>query len=573
MIHLGDITKINGHRAPIVDVITGGSPCQDLSVAGRRAGLDGERSGLFMEQIRIVKEMRDHDRELHGGRTDVNLRPRYMVWENVPGAFSSNKGRDFQAVISEIVRIAEPQSPDVPMPQRGGWPKAGCIYDEMGRWSVAWRVHDAQFWGVPQRRKRIALVTDFGGLSAAEILFERKGLSRYPAEGGEKGKSVTRSSESCFGAAGFCTEHSAKARSIGYGDEISPTLRAETVPATVYENHSQDSRYTGPLNTAPTVSATYGMGGNNQPFVVENQTYAIRPDNTSAPPLAGEDISPTIRMGEGPNGTANIAVATDMVFESINGEVAGTLDASYYKGCGERQGVEREVVCIGNGQADQTKMSDKVGALNCMHDQQAVMVTAFDCRNLRENHQKSGTLQSKPNGGYSLNYINPIISASIVSRFMQATEDVVSTIIASDYKEPPIISGGSDLTYIVRRLTPLECERLQGFPDGWTDIGEWMDGKGKRHKDADSPRYKALGNSIALPFWQFLARRICAQYERNITMASLFDGIGGFPLVFERCGAKAVWASEIEEFPIAVTKRRFPEADCRYRKKKKEGKA
>ena len=115
--------------------------------------------------------------------------------------------------------------------------------------------------------------------------------------------------------------------------------------------------------------------------------------------------------------------------------------------------------------------------------------------------------------------------------------------------------------HIVRRLTPLECERLQGFPDGWTDIGEWVDSKGKTHKDADSPRYKALGNSIALPFWQYLARRICAQYERPITMASLFDGIGGFPLVFERCGAKALWASEIEEFPIAVTRKHFPEED------------
>ena len=112
---------------------------------------------------------------------------------------------------------------------------------------------------------------------------------------------------------------------------------------------------------------------------------------------------------------------------------------------------------------------------------------------------------------------------------------------------------------VVRRLTPLECERLQGFPDGWTDIGDWVDGNGKKHKDADSPRYRALGNSICLPFWQYLARRICAQYERPITMGSLFDGIGGFPLVFERCGAKALWASEIEPFCIAVTERRFPD--------------
>ena len=176
MKHLGDITKINGAEIPIVDCITGGSPCQDLSVAGKRAGLSGERSGLFMEQLRIVKEMRKRDQE-ENGRTNQFIRPRFMVWENVPGAFSSNNGKDFQAVLTEIVRIVEPDAPDVPMPDKGKWTKSGCVYDEMGRWSIAWRVHDAQFWGVPQRRKRIALVADFGGLSAPEILFERKGLS------------------------------------------------------------------------------------------------------------------------------------------------------------------------------------------------------------------------------------------------------------------------------------------------------------------------------------------------------------------------------------------------------------
>ena len=188
MKHLGDITKLSGYTVPVVDVITGGSPCQDLSVAGKRAGLDGERSGLFMEQIRIVKEMRQHDRE--HGRADELLRPRYMVWENVPGAFSSNGGKDFQVVLTEIVRIAKPEAPDVPMPDKGKWSKSGCLYDDMGRWSVAWRVHDAQFWGVPQRRKRIALVADFGGLSAPEILFERKGLSRYPEPRSKEGQGI-----------------------------------------------------------------------------------------------------------------------------------------------------------------------------------------------------------------------------------------------------------------------------------------------------------------------------------------------------------------------------------------------
>ena len=181
MKHYGDITKLSGYDLPIVDVITGGSPCQDLSVAGKRAGLDGERSGLFMEQIRIVKEMRERDKQ--SGRTGFLIRPRYMVWENVPGAFSSNKGEDFKTVLEEIVKISCPEAPNLSENIRGGWTKSGCLYDELGRWSIAWRVHDAQFWGVPQRRKRIALVADFGGLSAPEILFERKGLRWNPEQG------------------------------------------------------------------------------------------------------------------------------------------------------------------------------------------------------------------------------------------------------------------------------------------------------------------------------------------------------------------------------------------------------
>lgn len=180
MKHLGDITKLNGAEIHVVDCITGGSPCQDLSVAGKRAGLDGERSGLFMEQIRIVKEMRK--KEMENGRTAQLVRPRWMVWENVPGAFSSNAGKDLQAVLTEIVRIVSPECPDVPMPKDGKWSKAGCLYDELGRWSVAWRVHDAQFLGVPQRRKRIALVADFAGMCAPEVLFERKGLSWHPEQ-------------------------------------------------------------------------------------------------------------------------------------------------------------------------------------------------------------------------------------------------------------------------------------------------------------------------------------------------------------------------------------------------------
>ena len=189
MKHFGDITKLSGYELPIVDVITGGSPCQDLSVAGKRAGLAGERSGLFMEQMRIVKEMRERD-ERDNGRTGWLVRPRYMVWENVPGAFSSGnpKGADFAAVLEEIIKVAEPGAAVCVCVPDGGWTKSGCYYSADGKWSIAWRLHDAQFWGVPQRRKRIALVADFGGLSAPEILFEREGVRGDLEQGAEEGK-------------------------------------------------------------------------------------------------------------------------------------------------------------------------------------------------------------------------------------------------------------------------------------------------------------------------------------------------------------------------------------------------
>ena len=261
MKHCGDITKLSGYELPAVDVIVGGSPCQDLSVAGKRAGLAGERSGLFMEQMRIVREMRDRD--VRTGRTAWAVRPRYMVWENVPGAFSSGnpKGSDFAAVIEEIVKVCQPGAcVHVPVPD-GGWTKSGCYYAEDGSWSIAWRVHDAQFWGVPQRRKRISLVADFGGLSAPEILFERKGLRGDSPKSGETGQGTSPGTEADAGGtisfleragkpggakdcsavtstqepcrqkadrtsvtAAFKFGNSENARSIGYQEECSPTL-------------------------------------------------------------------------------------------------------------------------------------------------------------------------------------------------------------------------------------------------------------------------------------------------------------------------------------------------------------
>jgi DNA (cytosine-5)-methyltransferase 1 len=416
--HLGDICKINGAEIEIVDVITGGSPCQDLSIAGKRAGLAGARSGLFVEQVRIVKEMREHDRA--NGRTGDMVRPRFMVWENVIGAFSSNKGQDFAAVLEEIIRIAEPEAPDIDVSEKG-WPTWGGYHDEVGgRWSVAWRVHDAQHWGVPQRRRRISVVADFGGDTAGEILFERKSVSRHPAESG---------------------------------------------------------------------TARERLAGNAE----NGASYAVRIrggcDGGGKGALVQEDKSGSL-------GTSN----DQTIFTPT--AIGNQVPLAYG---------------IGNGQACEASiMAEEIAqTLNTMHDAQAVM-----CEDV------SHALRAKANCAYR-----------------------------EDAETYPVQN------MVVRRLTPMECERLQGFPDGWTDIGEWRDSKGKMRKPSDSPRYKALGNSIALPFWDFLAKRISAQYLRPVTMGSLFDGIGGFPLVFERHNGKgtARWASEIEEFPTAVTKLRFGE--------------
>lgn len=294
MKHYGDISQMDGGRIEPVDIITFGSPCTDMSVAGKRAGLDGQQSVFFYQAIRIIQEMRCATNGKY---------PRYICWENVPGAFSSNKGEDFKAVLDAVIGVVEPGT-EVPMPEKNRWPYADLYMGD--GWSVAYRTLDAQHWGVPQRRKRIYLVADFAGQSAGQILFESEGVSGYSAEGFRSWQRASGGAAPCSGAAGgvclndqggaymdvsdevaatlraenhghppcvldaagFCTEHSAQSRSIGYEEEKSPTLRAGVVPAAVYENHSQDTRYTGPLDVAPTVSSTYGTGGNNQPFVV-----------------------------------------------------------------------------------------------------------------------------------------------------------------------------------------------------------------------------------------------------------------------------------------------------------------
>lgn len=256
MKHLGDITKINGANVPPVNVIIGGSPCQDLSVAGRREGLKGERSGLFMEQIRIIKEMRSESER--NGATDVQ--PRYMVWENVPGAFSSNKGQDFKAVLEEVVKVVKKDCPDIPIPE-GGWHYSGCIVGD--GFSVAWRVFDAQFWGVPQRRRRIALVADFGGTTAPEILFERESVPGNPSQSGKERQAPTEHSETGVGASSpaglaYCIQGNAVGRADttgcggrGWREDKSYTLNTVDRPAVF------DARGNGDGNTSPTMTGDH----------------------------------------------------------------------------------------------------------------------------------------------------------------------------------------------------------------------------------------------------------------------------------------------------------------------------
>ena len=544
MLHLGDITKIHGGEAPVVDVVIGGSPCQDLSIAGKRAGLAGARSGLYMEQIRIIKEMRDRDRRM--GRTGEFVRPRYMVWENVPGAFSSNGGKDFAAVLEEAIRVAEPEAPDIEVPEKG-WNTWGGYHDEMGgRWSVAWRVLDAQHWGVPQRRRRIALVADFGGDTAWEISFEQQSMSGYPAESEAPGEGSAGDSEN---GAAYAVRIRGGCDGGGKGAlvqaEKSGTIKAGNDQTIFCMATQQGGAEVRSDDRAPTLTASAGMSGNNQPVVCagfklgnSEQARSIGYAEEQAPTLNAEcggnkpavmclndqggnvmgvshDVSGTLRAQEHGHQPSilDMSHACDVIRDC--GEVCPSLQARM--GTGGNQ--IPLTYGIGNGQVNEAAvMAEEVSqTLNTMHDAQAVMCGVY-CP------EKAHALKAKAN---------------------------------CDFREDSETYPVQNM--VVRRLTPLECERLQGFPDHWTDLGEWTDSKGKRHKDADSPRYKALGNAIALPPWKWLLKRLCGNYERDATMASLFDGIGGFPLIWEQLNGRGtcLWASEIEEFPIAVTKRRF----------------
>lgn len=583
MVHLGDITKMSGYTIPPVDVITFGSPCQDLSIAGKRAGMAGERSGLFSEAVRIIREMR---------YATFGAYPKYAVWENVPGAFSSNKGEDFHAVLQSLCRVIDPDAV-IPRPTdaRGGikWPRAGAVLAD--HYSLAWRTMDAQHWGVPQRRLRISLVLDLTGGRAGEILFEPESLRGHFAPGVTPGQAAPV-------VVGGCTEDA---------------------------------------NRAFTLKIRSGCEGGGKGALVQTEksaTLSTLQDQTlfvAEPPRAysfDSLASNSMKSSNPHSGCREV-------------EIAKTLDTSLPDPAKNQGGIAivEPTFCIQGNTIDRADTAGANGTgvkedvcytLNTI-DRPAVAF-ALDCRNMTANEELSATLQAKGNGGQSLNYINPVAEPLIYdargngdgitsptmtgdhnSRVTDYTaitlqgDTVAGALLARDYKGPgradslgrviaqPVGAdlyngtltgdkaatlttatgqGGANtgpsviekiIRWIVRRLTPTECERLQGYPDGWTDLGGWVDSRGKTHKAADSPRYKALGNSIALPQWYYVLGGISDRLPDNATLGSLFDGIGGFPYVWAQLHAGhkelCVWASEIEEFPIAVTKKWFPEVE------------
>lgn len=622
MKHYGNISAMDGGKIEPVDIITFGSPCQDMSVAGRRDGLDGKRSSLFYEAVRIIKEMRY--------ATDGKC-PKWICWENVPGAFSSNKGEDFKAVLEAVIGIVEPET-EVPMPEKARWPYADLYMGD--GWSVAYRTLDAQYWGVPQRRRRIYLVADLAGGSAGKILFESEGLSGYSAEGFRSWQRAAGSFTPCAGAAGFdgyngsltddtsatlgvncgmstgrngivlndqggnrmdvteevtstlraeahhppcvmesagfCTEHSAKSRTIGYEEECSPTLRAGVVPAAVaLENHPTDSRVKlSEDGNVQTLTSRMGTGGNNVPLVMkirsgcegggkgpliqENKsaTLSCNNDQTLFEPCGwdGGQISPTLtkqnaggnqRMPDKDNFTCVLqpfgisskdsnAMKSDNPHSGIyEAETARTLDGNGGNPSCNQGGIA--VVAFTQNQRDEVRDLGDRSAVVCANagtkQQTFVLQGSMIGRDNKNGPQGSGVNEDVC---FTLDTADRhAVYAMTTGSFTQVEENQSPAIMARDYKDPNVVcpAGG----YTVRRLTPTECARLQGFPDNWcADLGtekptdeemyfwhkvfktysEVTGCKMKSDKQvakwlkdpySDSAEYKMWGNGVALP--------------------------------------------------------------------------
>ena len=646
--HYGDVSKIKGSELEPVDIITFGSPCQDLSIAGKRAGIqEGERSSLFFQAIRIIKEMR----EATNGE-----KPRFCVWENVPGAFSSNGGDDFKAVLEAVISVKE-TGVEVPAPENKRWAKSDILLGN--GWSVAYRVLDAQYWGVPQRRSRIYLVGDFAGGSAGEVLFKSEGLSGYTPQGfrawegaaggveegaGETGGRTDAGSgdgryclnpQGCSGitvteesagtliaqdhgnhpavlqSAGFCTEHSAQSRSIGYEEEKSPTLRAGVVPAAMaVENHPTDGRIKIRKDgQCQTLTERMGTGGGNVPLVAEpHPSYGVSKEAYTSGKKANfnfivaEEKSPTLLAREphavakpkayGVCSKSSHSMLSDNPHSGFyEAETSRTLDQSGGNPTCNQGGIcivapipeESGPISFEPGAASRVGghvyEDGKTGSLraNAGDNRQAVAFTQNQRDEVRDLEGRSGALQAQPgmkqqtfvlqgsmigreekNGpqgdginedvSFTLNTVDrhavaapgedAHYSTSKNSYHTNALREQVGTLVASDYKDPPCVNDtpNGEPMYIVRRLTPVECARLQGFPDWWCDdlaipdptdeqITIWTEvwetwgkltnpeGKPKTEKQirkwlaspyTDAAEYKLWGNGVSLPIVFFV---------------------------------------------------------------------
>ena len=490
MKHFGDIKKMNGGLIPKVDIITGGSPCQDMSIAGKREGLDGSRSNLFREQIRIVKEMRESDKA--DGRTGKEVRPRFMVWENVPGAFSSNKGEDFRCVLEEICQVADAEV-SIPRPPKGKWGGQGTIVGD--GYSVSWRTLDAQYWGVPQRRKRIYLVADFGGGTAPEILFEQDSLRGDTKESSKERKDTAAGAEDGSYKSDRtndeCLNNSIKAFHITQDPismKISPCLtqgNSNTGQATigvVIPVMDKASRY-----KSQKTANGFGVGDEDDPAytltTADRHSIAYSIDRAA--------------FNQGVNAKYNIGIAKDIAQTIVaKGPSAVAHETYAMQSFGEYKH---------SGKASSIKQRDFKDATD--------LVVAFEPGTVSRvgghyyEDGKAGTIRAKPG-------------------------DNQQTIIND---------------YIVRRLTPTECGRLQGFPDGWTDnlaiaepteddilywrmiFKEHAEALGEKKKEktdnqirkwlqnpeSDSAKYKMWGNGIALPCATFVMKRVAQKLQRR----------------------------------------------------------
>lgn len=420
-----------------------------------------------------------------------------MVWENVPGAFSSNFKDgfgDFGAVLEEAVRIAEPGFSLPRLPGKQKWTKAGGMLGD--GWSVAWRTHDARYWGVPQRRRRISMVVDFNGHTAGDILFERLG-------GAE-----------CSGVHEVVADSGRES-----GPEVQPD--AESVRRYPPEGGTAREETAGGAEScsAYAVRILGGCDGGDKGCLTPWDCQSKRVFST-------ESESPCLQGGVG----------------------GGVNNPTIF--CLQGNGIDRADTTGCNGKGWKEDISHTLNTI----DRPAVVALDMThaCDVIRECGELSPSLQARM--GTDGNQVPLTYSMQSFGDYKE--NEISSSCKQRDAKDATDLVAGTD---VVRRLTPLECTRLQGYPDGWVGIGDWTDEKGRVHKEADAPKYKALGNSIALPFWRWMFGRMAAYLPEGATLGSLFDGIGGFPLCWESIHGKgtAVWASEIEPFAIAVTKHHF----------------